>query len=57
MSRPITIGGVAFASRIVAITSPGNLASIAVLEKIGLKFERTIRLAAQSPELKLFEAG
>jgi ribosomal-protein-alanine N-acetyltransferase len=40
--------------RIVAITSPGNLASIAVLEKIGLKFERTIRLAAQSPELKLF---
>jgi RimJ/RimL family protein N-acetyltransferase len=40
--------------RIVAITSPGNLASIAVLEKIGLKFERMIRLAAQSPELKLF---
>jgi RimJ/RimL family protein N-acetyltransferase len=40
--------------RIVAITSPENLVSIAVLEKIGLKFERTIRLAEHSPELKLF---
>jgi len=40
--------------RIVAITSPGNLASIAVLEKIGFKFEGTIRLAGQSRELKLF---
>ncbi len=40
--------------RIVAIAVPQNVVSIAVLEKIGLKFERTIRLAAQSPELKLF---
>jgi ribosomal-protein-alanine N-acetyltransferase len=40
--------------RIVAITSPENLVSIAVLEKIGLKFERTIRIAEHSPELKLF---
>jgi RimJ/RimL family protein N-acetyltransferase len=40
--------------RIVAITSPENVGSIAVLEKIGLKFERTIRLAEHSPELKLF---
>jgi RimJ/RimL family protein N-acetyltransferase len=40
--------------RIVAITSPENVGSIAVLEKIGLKFERTIRLAEQSPELHLF---
>jgi len=40
--------------RIVAITSPENLGSIAVLEKIGLKFERTIRLAEHSPEIKLF---
>jgi RimJ/RimL family protein N-acetyltransferase len=40
--------------RIVAITSPDNAQSIAVLEKIGLKFERTIRLADHSPELKLF---
>jgi [ribosomal protein S5]-alanine N-acetyltransferase len=40
--------------RIVAITSPDNAASIAVLERIGLKFERMIRLAEHSPELKLF---
>jgi [ribosomal protein S5]-alanine N-acetyltransferase len=40
--------------RIVAITSPENWGSIAVLEKIGLRFERMIRLADQGPELKLF---
>jgi [ribosomal protein S5]-alanine N-acetyltransferase len=40
--------------RIVAITSPENADSIAVLERIGLKFERMIRLAERSPELKLF---
>jgi [ribosomal protein S5]-alanine N-acetyltransferase len=40
--------------RIVAISSPGNAASIAVLERIGLKFERMVRLAEDSPELKLF---
>ena len=40
--------------RIVAITSPENLGSIAVLEKIGLKFERLIRLAEHEHELKLF---
>jgi ribosomal-protein-alanine N-acetyltransferase len=40
--------------RIVAITSAENAGSIAVLERIGLKFERMIRLTEQSPELKLF---
>jgi RimJ/RimL family protein N-acetyltransferase len=40
--------------RIVAITAPENLGSIAVLEKIGLKFERMTRLTDQGPELKLF---
>jgi ribosomal-protein-alanine N-acetyltransferase len=40
--------------RIVAITSLDNLQSIAVLEKIGFKFERTIRRVDHSPELKLF---
>jgi RimJ/RimL family protein N-acetyltransferase len=43
--------------RIVAITSPENSASIAVLEKIGLKFERMISLAEHSPELKLFASA
>jgi RimJ/RimL family protein N-acetyltransferase len=40
--------------RIVAITSPDNWSSIALLEKIGFKFERMIRLVDHSPELKLF---
>jgi RimJ/RimL family protein N-acetyltransferase len=40
--------------RIVAITSPDNLGSIAVLEKIGFEFERLIRLAEHDQELKLF---
>ena len=40
--------------RIVAITAPDNAQSIALLEKIGLKFERTIRLDDHAPELMLF---
>ncbi len=40
--------------RIVAITSVENYSSIAVLEKIGLSFERMIRLGENGPELKLF---
>jgi RimJ/RimL family protein N-acetyltransferase len=43
--------------RVVAITTPDNVGSIAVLEKIGLKFERMIRLTEHSPELKLFGPG
>ncbi len=43
--------------RIVAITAPDNHGSIAVLEKIGLKFERMVRLGADAPELKLFGPG
>jgi RimJ/RimL family protein N-acetyltransferase len=41
-------------ARIVAITAPDNSNSIAVLEKIGLKFERMVRLAEETTELKLF---
>ena len=40
--------------RIVAITAPDNFASIAVLEKIGLRFERMIRLVEHGPDLNLF---
>ena len=40
--------------RILAITSPDNASSIAVLEKIGLKFERMMRLVPDGPEIKLF---
>jgi ribosomal-protein-alanine N-acetyltransferase len=40
--------------RLLAITQPDNTGSIRVLEKIGLKFERLIRLAPDTPEIKLY---
>jgi ribosomal-protein-alanine N-acetyltransferase len=40
--------------RVVAITSLDNSSSIAVLEKIGLRFERVMRLTEDGPEVKLF---
>lgn len=43
--------------RIVAITDPENEGSIRVLEKIGLKFEKMIRLSEDDIELKLFAAN
>jgi ribosomal-protein-alanine N-acetyltransferase len=41
-------------SRIIAITAPDNAGSIAVLRKIGLRFERTVKLTGDSQELRLF---
>jgi RimJ/RimL family protein N-acetyltransferase len=40
--------------RIVAIVDPRNAGSIHVLEKLGMKFEKMVRLAADDIELKLF---
>ena len=40
--------------RIVAITSLDNEASIRLLAKIGLKFERLIKLSEDQPEVRLF---
>ena len=40
--------------RIVAIVTPQNHSSIKLLEKIGLSFERMIRLADDDEELKFF---
>jgi RimJ/RimL family protein N-acetyltransferase len=40
--------------RIVAITSPDNHASANVLRKLGLEFERTIRLPDQARDTRLF---
>jgi RimJ/RimL family protein N-acetyltransferase len=40
--------------RLVAITTPENKRSIRLLEKIGLRFERMIRLSEDSSEIKLF---
>lgn len=39
--------------RLVAITDPENQASIRVLEKIGLRFEKMIRLSEDDIDLKL----
>ena len=43
--------------RIVAITSPGNDESIKVLVKLGLEFERTIKLSEDGPDIELFGPG
>ena len=43
--------------RIVAITNKDNYASGKLLEKLGLRFDRMITLAADLPETKLFIPG
>jgi len=40
--------------RLVAITVPGNARSIALLEKLGLRFERTIKLGEEDTSLRLY---
>ena len=42
--------------RIVAITSPDNQASIKLLQRIGFRFERMVRLADGDDEVTLFAA-
>lgn len=41
-------------ARVVAITALENTGSMTVLNKIGLRFERRVRLVAEGPELNLF---
>jgi RimJ/RimL family protein N-acetyltransferase len=41
-------------TRIVAITSSDNVASITLLSKFGFRFERMTRLSEGSPEITLF---
>lgn len=41
-------------ARVVGIVAPDNAASIRVLEKLGLRFERMVKLFADEIELKLF---
>lgn len=40
--------------RVVAITNPDNIASMKLLNRIGLRFSRMARLSADGPELRLF---
>ena len=44
-------------NRIVAIVDPENAGSIRVLEKIGLQFEKMVRLSEDDIDLKLFGAS
>lgn len=41
-------------NRIVAITNPDNHSSIRLLEKLGMNFERIIKLSDDADEVKLF---
>ena len=43
--------------RIVAITSPDNQASGRLLEKLGFRFDRMLRLSAEAEEVRLFVSG
>ena len=43
--------------RIVAIANDDNAGSIRVLEKIGMRFDRMIRLTADEPEIRLLAIG
>lgn len=43
--------------RIVAVVSPGNTASMKLLEKLGFGFERTIRLEEGGEDLRLYATG
>jgi RimJ/RimL family protein N-acetyltransferase len=40
--------------RILAVTAPDNQASIRLLEKLGLRFERMVRLSKDDVEINLF---
>ena len=41
-------------SRIVAITSPDNVPSVKLLERLGFQFERTLQLVANGEALELY---
>jgi RimJ/RimL family protein N-acetyltransferase len=40
--------------RIVAVTNPDNVGSIRLLEKLGLVFERMVRLSGESAEIRMY---
>lgn len=42
--------------RVVAVTNSDNASSIRLLEKIGFKYERMVRLSEDADEIKLFAA-
>ena len=44
-------------SRVVAIVAPDNTASIRLLERVGFRFERRVRLTSDAEELCLYAAA
>lgn len=40
--------------RLYAVVNPENAVSVRVLEKLGMRFERMVRLSEDEPEIKLF---
>ncbi len=40
--------------RLVAVVNPGNEPSVRVLEKLGMRFERMVRLTPEEPEISLY---
>ena len=40
--------------RIVAVTTPDNTASIRILERLGMAFEKMVRLSDDGPALRLY---
>ncbi|HVF49945.1 MAG TPA: GNAT family N-acetyltransferase [Pyrinomonadaceae bacterium] len=43
--------------RLLGVVNPGNAASIRVLEKLGLRYERMVSLDADKPDVMLFTTG
>lgn len=42
--------------RVLAVVNPDNSSSIRLLEKMGFRFERMVKLSEDAPEIKLFAA-
>jgi RimJ/RimL family protein N-acetyltransferase len=43
--------------RVLAVTAQENHASMKLLDKLGFRFERLVRLAADGPEVRLYACG
>ena len=44
-------------ARVAAIVSPGNVASVTLLTKLGMQFVRMVKLSEDGKELELYEAS
>jgi RimJ/RimL family protein N-acetyltransferase len=43
--------------RLYAVVNPDNAVSIRVLEKLGMKYERPVRLSGEGTDISLFSTG